>query len=349
MSRSVPDTVPDLALDLDAPAVQQTRRQLAEQLAADAGIEALETEALARGRVRAARGVKLYSPLYLSNVCQSGCAYCSFRAVKGYRIKRRKLTIGEAIDEASALEAQGIDNILLVTGDDPGLHMHFYLLRMVEALAKPGRSLWLEVPPQSIATAGRLVAGGVTSFVHYQETYDRVLYERVHPSGPKRDYERRFAAPERAILAGVERVGLGILLGLGDPVSDCAALIAHVSALRARYPNVGVSVSLPRLREGPPGFEVQFPISDETFRRVLVALGAMLDEQVDLAVSTREPPALRDALLCYGVTLLSAGSRTSPGAYSDDSRSAGAQFDLADHRSVAEVAAAVRAHGLELA
>jgi len=337
-----------IALDLDAPAVRQTRQQLTELLTVGAGIEAIENEARARGRVRATRGVKLYSPLYLSNVCQSGCAYCSFRAVKGYRIKRRKLTIGEAIDEAGALEAQGIDNILLVTGDDPGLHMHWYLLRMVEALAKPGRSLWLEVPPQSIATARRLVAGGVTSFVHYQETYDRALYAAVHPTGPKRDYELRFAAAQRAICAGAERVGLGILLGLGDPAHDVAALIAHVAALRARYPRVGVSVSLPRLRQGPPGFEVQFPISDETFRRVLIALGAMLDEQVDLVLSTREPPALRDALLRYGVTMLSAGSRTSPGAYSNASQ-AGAQFDLADHRSVAEVAEAVRSQGLALA
>lgn len=256
--------------------------------------------------------------------------------------------------EADALAEQGIENILLVTGDDPTLvsrrNTHRadergYLEDVLLRLARPDRSLWLEIPPQPVASCRRLVEAGATTFVHYQETYQRPRYLELHTHGPKRDFDMRLDAAERALAGGAKRVGLGVLWGLAPPEDDLAALITHVRRILSRYPDAGVSVSAPRLRAGPPGFVVPHPISDPTFERIVMTLSQLLPTSVDLVLSTREPPELRDRLMRYGSTLLSAGSKTSPGAYASTAPDAGAQFELADERSVAAVAQAVRDQG----
>jgi 2-iminoacetate synthase len=55
---------------------------------------------------------------------------------------------------------------------------------------------------------------------------------------------------------------------------------------------------------------------------------------------------LRDALLRLGVTTMSAGSHTEPGGYASAS-DAEPQFEIADTRSPAEVAAVLRAAGYD--
>ena len=56
-----------------------------------------------------------------------------------------------------------------------------------------------------------------------------------------------------------------------------------------------------------------------------------------LIMSTRETTAMRDATLELGVSQISAGSCTDPGGYRDKRDEAAAQFQLGDHRSLAEV------------
>jgi hypothetical protein len=58
------------------------------------------------------------------------------------------------------------------------------------------------------------------------------------------------------------------------------------------------------------------------------------------------PAALRDALLRMGVTQMSAGSHTEPGGYNAPDAATG-QFEVADLRSPAEVAATLRSLGYE--
>jgi 2-iminoacetate synthase len=88
--------------------------------------------------------------------------------------------------------------------------------------------------------------------------------------------------------------------------------------------------------------------------------------QVGIVLSTRESPAFRDALMPIGVTMMSAGSRTEPGGYTGQGTNslhltikgrvtetacsgskAEGQFAVEDGRSPEEVAAALRANGLE--
>ena len=106
-----------------------------------------------------------------------------------------------------------------------------------------------------------------------------------------------------------------------------------------------VSASLPRLRPAAGGFEPAVPVNDRQLVQLLCALRLFLPD-LGLSLSTREAPALRDALLRLGVTQMSAGSHTEPGGYASESE-AEPQFEVSDTRSPAEVADTLQAAGYD--
>ena len=72
----------------------------------------------------------------------------------------------------------------------------------------------------------------------------------------------------------------------------------------------------------------------------------IFNHELELSLSTRESPALREQLLPIGITTMSAGSKTNPGGYSvsDDSLE---QFSISYERSPVEVAQMLRLKGYE--
>jgi 2-iminoacetate synthase len=86
-------------------------------------------------------------------------------------------------------------------------------------------------------------------------------------------------------------------------------------------------------------------VSDADFVQLLCALRLFLPD-VGITMSTRESPALRDALLRIGVTHMSAGSHTEPGGYASES-DAEPQFEISDSRSPSEVVGVLRAAGYD--
>ncbi|HRD07688.1 MAG TPA: winged helix-turn-helix domain-containing protein, partial [Saprospiraceae bacterium] len=60
----------------------------------------------------------------------------------------------------------------------------------------------------------------------FQETYHRDTYSKVHLSGKKRDFDWRITAMDRAMLAGIDDVGIGVLFGLYDWRFELLALLA---------------------------------------------------------------------------------------------------------------------------
>ncbi|GAC1543419.1 MAG: 2-iminoacetate synthase ThiH [Acidimicrobiales bacterium] len=289
---------------------------------------------------RFGRTVHLFAPLYLSNECVSVCTYCGFSA--GNEIARRTLDVDEVVAEARALLDVGFRHILLVAGEHARIVSKDYLVAVVEALAPHVPSLAAEVQVWDTATYRRLVEAGCDGLIVYQETYDRSTYEGCHLKGKKRNYDWRLGAPDRGAEAGMRRLGIGALLGLHpDWRSEAIALAGHAAALTHRWWRAEVSVSLPRLRPAAGGFEPADPVGDRDFVQLLCALRIVLPD-VGISMSTREPAALRDALVPLGVTTMSAGSHTEPGGYAGPS-DAEPQFEISDDRSPAQVAAALRA------
>ena len=293
---------------------------------------------------RFGRTVRLYAPLYLSNECVSVCSYCGFSA--GNSVTRRTLSVEQVEGEGAELRRRGFRHILLVAGEHARIVSKDYLVDCVRALAPLMPSISLEVQVWDTATYRRLVEAGCDGLTVFQETYDVDTYGTVHLKGKKRNYAWRLGAPDRGAEAGMRKLTIGTLLGLhADWRSDAIALAAHARALMKRWWRCEVTVALPRLRPAAGGFTPEDPVGDREFVQLLCALRITFPD-IGINLSTREPPALRDALLRLGVTTMSAGSHTEPGGYASDS-DAEPQFEIADSRSPAEVAAVLRASGYE--
>ncbi len=336
------------AADVDR-ALRADRRSLADFAAllsppAAARIEDLAQAAHETTIRRFGRTVHLFAPLYLSNECVSSCTYCGFAAEN--EIARRTLTSAELLDEALELRTRGFRHLLLVAGEHARIVSKDYLVECVEILAPHIPSLSVEVQVWDVGTYRRLVAAGCDGLVVYQETYDRSTYADVHLKGKKRNYDWRLAAPDRGAEAGMRKLAIGALLGLhSDWRYEALALAAHARALMQRWWRCEVSVALPRLRPAAGGFEPADPVDDRDFTQLLCAL-RLLQPDLGISLSTREPAALRDSLLPLGVTHLSAGSHTEPGGYASTS-DAEPQFEISDTRSPAEVAAMLRSAGYD--
>ncbi len=284
-------------------------------------------------RQRFGRTILLYAPLYLSNECLNGCRYCGFNAEND--LLRKTLTLDEVEREARYLNDQGFRHLLLLTGEAPQAADVDYLEGAVKIIKPYCGSISIEVFPMATDDYGRMVSAGVDGLTLYQETYDRDRYRDLHPYGPKSDFEYRLLGPERAGQAGMRRIGIGSLLGLGNSLSDLFYSGLHARYLMHRFWKTLVTLSFPRLRPAAGGFTPEHMVSDRQLTQFICALRLLLPD-AGLVLSTRESAALRDNLLPLGITQMSAGSCTAPGGYGNHSDEGG-QFSISDDRSPAEI------------
>lgn len=292
---------------------------------------------------RFGKNILMYAPLYISNFCTNGCRYCGFSASN--QVPRRTLTLDEVWTEAKVLYDLGFRHILLVTGESPKAVDNDYLAACVRRIQPLFSSISIEVYPMETEGYRQMVEAGVDGLTVYQETYDRALYQEMHPFGKKRDYDFRLLTPERGGAAGLRRIGLGFLLGLGEFRSEAFFLGLHALHLSRHYWRTQVSVSFPRIRPADGGFQPLHPVSDRHFVQLLCTLRLLLPD-AGLVLSTRESAALRNNLLPLGITQMSAGSCTAPGGYADKDLST-QQFAIDDDRSPEEVCRLIRASGYE--
>lgn len=327
----------------------------------DTALAQLARQSAAATRRNFGRAIRLFAPLYLSNECINSCAYCGFSRENA--ILRVTLEIDSVVKEARHLVSEGFRNILLVAGEHPKFVSSGYLEKCVRALVPFVPSVAIEVAPLDTADYTVLVAAGAEGLVVYQETYDRDTYAALHTAGPKKDYDYRLACAERGYAGGFRRIGIGALFGLWDWRREALALAAHLDHLLRHCWRAQFTISLPRLRPCAGEFQPRETLSDREFLQLTCAFRVCFP-QVGLVLSTREPAALRDALLPLGITMMSAGSHTEPGGYTGEGKAdlhftergravpaegegATGQFDIADERSAAEVAAHLRAQGFD--
>ena len=312
--------------------------------AAGARLEELGRAARQITRRRFGRTVHLFAPLYLSNECLSTCTYCGFS--KHLDIRRRTLTPAEVEREAAHLTAQGFRHQLLVSAEHQKHVSPEYLELVLERLHPTVPSLTIETQVWDTDVYQRLGAAGCEGVVIYQETYDRDTYAEVHRKGMKRHYDFRLAGPERVAAAGLRRIGIGALFGLHDDWrADAVALAAHADWLTRTYWDLEVTVAFPRMRDSAAGFQPAALLSDRELVQLTAAM-RLFQHDVGIVLSTREAPALRDGILPFGVTHMSAGSSTEPGGY-EESGTSEEQFAISDERSPAEVAAMLRSNGYD--
>ena len=93
------------------------------------------------------------------------------------------------------------------------------------------------------------------------------------------------------------------------------------------------------------GFQPNVVMSDRELAQVTIAT-RIFDHDVDISYSTRESASFRNHMARLGVTTMSAESKTDPGGYYSYPQAL-EQFHVSDERKTGEVAAALRALGIE--
>jgi len=289
----------------------------------------------------------LFAPLYIANYCANNCRYCGFRR-DNKELKRVALTMEQIRKEVEVLEREGHKRVLMLCGEHPQRSALDYFLEAIETVyavktEKGGeiRRINVEIAPLDVDGYQRLKKAGIGTYVLFQETYHHATYREMHPRGPKSDYLRRLTAMHRAQEGGIDDVGIGALFGLYDYKYEVLGLLSHARQLE-RDCGVGPhTISIPRLEpamNAPAAVTPPHPVRDDDFKK-LVAIIRLAVPYTGMILSTRESAAMRSQVFDLGVSQISAGSRTNPGGYQEDSSEGfrAAQFNLGDTRTLDEV------------
>lgn len=292
--------------------------------------------------------VSVYAPLYIGNTCVNSCRYCDFR-IQHTGTVRRNLSLDEIRVEAEAIRATGIDNVLVVAGEDPRVNTVAHLAEVGRLLKESFSNLSLEVAPQTEEGYRELFAAGYEGLTCFQETYDPTLYKEMHPAGPKSNYTNRLWTQLRAGRAGFRTLGCAFLLGLGPWRREAASLAAHAIYLMKECYEAKIQFAFPRFCTVEGGFVPPCEVSESDVDLMMLAFRIVFP-QCCMTVSTREAPAFRDYIVQVAADNMSAGSKVTPGGYAVLAKERAAdvaQFTLTDRRSPAEVYAAIKANGQE--
>ena len=307
-------------------------------------LEPLAQRAQRLTRQRFGNTVSFYVPLYLSNLCANDCTYCGFSMSN--RIKRKTLDAAEIARECAAIRDLGFEHLLLVTGEHQGKVGMDYFRQHLPAIRSQFASLHMEVQPLATEEYAELKTLGLDGVMVYQETYHESMYAQHHLKGKKQDFFWRLDTPDRLGEAGIDKIGLGALIGLSDSWRvDCFMVAEHLLWLQQRYWRSRYSVSFPRLRPCAGGIEPASLMDERQLVQTICAF-RLLAPEVELSLSTRESPWFRDRVIPLAINNVSAFSKTQPGGYADDHPEL-EQFAPHDDRRPEEVASALAARGLQ--
>lgn len=289
--------------------------------------------------------IVMFAPLYLSNYCVNGCVYCPYHG-QNKHIKRKKLTQEEIVKEVVALQDMGHKRLALEAGEHPTMNPIEYILECINTIYsikhKNGaiRRVNVNIAATTVENYKKLKDAGIGTYILFQETYNKESYEQLHPTGPKSDYAYHTEAMDRAMEAGIDDVGCGVLFGLENYKYDFVGILMHAKHLEDTFGCGPHTISVPRIRPAddidPDTFDNGVP--DEIFKRIIAILRIAVP-YTGIIMSTRESKAMRKEALHLGVSQISGGSRTSVGGYVEEEpeEENTAQFDVEDNRTLGQV------------
>lgn len=323
-----------------------THREASVLLACEIPEKVQEMYALAEEIKKAFYGnrIVIFAPLYLSNYCVNGCVYCPYH-MKNKHIPRKKLTQDEIRREVIALQDMGHKRLAIESGEDPVMNPIEYILECIDTIYsikhKNGaiRRVNVNIAATTVENYRKLKDAGIGTYILFQETYHKESYLKLHPTGPKHDYNYHTEAMDRAMEAGIDDVGLGVLFGLERYRYEFAGLLMHAEHLEAVHGVGPHTISVPRVKHADDIDPNAFAdgISDETFAKIC-ALIRIAVPYTGMIISTRENQAVREKVLRLGVSQISGGSRTTVGGYTEQERPTDTeQFDVSDQRTLDEV------------
>ena len=307
-------------------------------------IEEMAQKAKIKTRAHFGNTISLFTPLYLSNFCESKCVYCGFQ--KGNNINRAILSEEEIKEEIKAIAKNGFKEILLLTGEGRNHANIKYLVKACKIAKEYFNVVGIEVYVMNIDEYNTLHKAGCDYITVYQETYNPQKYDKIHIFGEKRVYPYRINSQERAILGGMRGVGFGALLGIDDFRKDALATLIHAYLLQRKYPHIEISLSAPRLR--PILGNKKISPKDVTQARLLQILCAyrLFLPFANITVSSREDAKFRDNIIKILATKISASVSVGIKEHSGDKKGDD-QFEISDNRSLQTIIKAIKDANLQ--
>ena len=290
--------------------------------------------------------IVMFAPLYLSNYCVNGCVYCPYH-LKNKHIARKKLTQEEVKAEVIALQDMGHKRLAIEAGEDPVNNPIEYILECINTIYsvkhKNGaiRRVNVNIAATTVENYRKLKDAGIGTYILFQETYHKESYLKLHPTGPKHDYDYHTEAMDRAMEGGIDDVGLGVLFGLELYKYEFVGLMMHAEHLEAVHGVGPHTISVPRIKRAddidPNVFDNSIP--DDVFAKIIACIRIAVP-YTGMIISTRESEEVRGKALNYGISQISGASRTSVGGYTEEERPHDSeQFDVSDQRTLDEVVA----------
>lgn len=312
--------------------------------AAETFLEQMAQRALQETRKHFGNTVNLFTPLYLANYCENYCVYCGFNC--NNNIKRAQLNATEIEREMQAIAAQGLEEILLLTGESPAMSNVQYIGEACKLARKYFRVVGLEVYPMDSSDYAYLHQCGADFVTVFQETYNTEKYGQLHLGGRKRSFPYRFHAQERALRGGMRGVGFAALLGLDDFRRDAWATGLHAYLLQRRYPQAEIAFSCPRLRPIINNDKINpKDVHERQLLQIICAYRIFLPFAA-LTISSRESARFRDHVVGLAATKISAGVEVGIGGHSQQPQG-DEQFLIDDVRTVQQICAMLTEHGLQ--
>ena len=289
--------------------------------------------------------IVLFAPLYVGNECVNDCVYCGFR-ISNTECYRDTLSKEQLVNETKSLVETGHKRLIMVYGEHPKYNPEFIadtVQTVYDTKYKKGeiRRVNINAAPLDVEGFRTVKSVGIGTYQIFQETYHEETYSKLHPRGPKSSFLWRLDGLDRAMKAGIDDLGIGALMGLYDWKFEVMGLLYHTIHLEQTFGVGPHTISFPRIEpaigtefaEHPP-----YQVSDEDFKH-LVATIRLSVPYTGMILTAREPIAIRNEVLSYGVSQIDAGSSIGVGDYSakDEESRRKSQFVLGDTRSLDEV------------
>jgi len=253
--------------------------------------------------VRYGKQIAFYGVVYIHDACINECVYCGNS--RRIRFTRRILSKDELLRDVRALTAlHDFREICFLMGEAPDVFTTQDLVDYLRAVASIYRGkIILNIAPLSIEDFSRIrqaLPDSVLQFRVFQETYDLDTYKATHLAGPKADMYARIDAQRRALDAGFDEVGHGILYGLNaKPFGaefDTLATLAHVSYLKSMFGKWSRTMSFPRIQPVLDArYNVPSPVSDSRLARCIASVKLALPV-IETVITCREKADLRRTL-----------------------------------------------------
>ncbi len=284
--------------------------------------------------------VVMFAPLYVSDYCVNKCTYCGFNCES--KNDRKRLTMDEVREEVAILESVGHKRLALEAGEDPVNCPLSYILDVIKTIYDMKfdngeiRRVNVNIAATTVEEYKKLKDAEIGTYILFQETYHKDSYEKYHLGGPKKNYDYHTEAFDRAMEAGIDDVGGGVLFGFYDYKFEILAMMMHTEHLEKKYGHGFHTISVPRMcKVDGVDSTYEHAVDDDTFKKI-VALLRIAVPYTGLIISTRESADMRKDLINAGISQVSAGSSVEVYGYSKKENNS-AQFSVNDERTPQEI------------